>query len=123
VPPAEAIESFVATNIDELSEFDGEKLKPGFRRLLEKYHGRVNAIELDESTLIDVPPDLDRCARAPPLKDFSRLGSIEIEWHRCADVGGDVSVGLRLEAAGPFEKVCFEGFDLFSCHHALIVAG
>jgi hypothetical protein len=59
VPPAEAIESFVATNIDELSEFDGEKLKPRFRRLLEKYNERVNAIELDKSTLIDIPPNLD----------------------------------------------------------------
>ena len=103
MPPAEAVESFAATNIDELSGFDGEERKPEFRSLLEKFNGRVNAIEPDESTLIDVPPDLDRCARAPPLKDLGRLGGVEIERHRCA-VGGDVSVGLRLEAAGPFEK-------------------
>jgi len=85
-PPAEAIESFAATNIDELSGFDGERLKPGFRRLLEKYHGRVNAIEPDESTPIGVPPDWDRCARAPPSEDFGGLGGVEIERHRCADV-------------------------------------
>ncbi len=55
----ESIESFVATNIDELSEFDGDKLKSGFRRLLETYNARVDAIELDKSMLIDIPPNLD----------------------------------------------------------------
>jgi hypothetical protein len=38
---------------------DGEKLKPGFRCLWERYNERANAIEPDESTPIDVPPDLD----------------------------------------------------------------
>lgn len=55
----EAIESFVATNIDELTEFDGAKLKSGFRRLLEKYNERVDAVELDKSLLIDIPPNLE----------------------------------------------------------------
>lgn len=54
----EAIESFVATNIDELSEFDGNNLKSGFRRLLEIYNARVDAVELDKSLLIDIPPNL-----------------------------------------------------------------
>lgn len=55
----ESIESFVATNIDELSEFDGANLKSGFRRLLEKYNDRVGEIELDKSMLIDIPPNLE----------------------------------------------------------------
>jgi hypothetical protein len=55
----ESIESFVATNIDELSEFDGAKLKSGFRRLLETYNERVDGIEIDKSMLIDIPPNLD----------------------------------------------------------------
>jgi hypothetical protein len=55
----ESIESFVATNVDELSEFDGEKLKSGFRRLLETYNARVDTVELDKSMLIDIPPNLD----------------------------------------------------------------
>jgi hypothetical protein len=55
----ESIESFVATNVDELAEFDGEKLKSGFRCLLEKYNERVDAIELDRSLLIEIPPNLD----------------------------------------------------------------
>lgn len=54
----EAIESFVATNVDELAEFDGVKLKSGFRSLLDKYNERVEAIELDKSMLIDIPPNL-----------------------------------------------------------------
>jgi hypothetical protein len=55
----ESIQSFVATNIDEHTEFDGEKLKSGFRRLLDKYNERVAAIELDKSMLIDIPPNLE----------------------------------------------------------------
>ena len=54
----EPIESFVATNIDEVSEFDGEQLKSDFRRLLETYNARVDAVELDKSLLIDIPPNL-----------------------------------------------------------------
>jgi hypothetical protein len=55
----QSIESFVATNIDELSGFDGDKLGSGFRRLLEKYNERVGAVELDKSMLIEIPPNLD----------------------------------------------------------------
>ena len=55
----ESIESFVATNIDELNEFDGERLVSGFRRLLETYNKRVDEVELDKSMLIDIPPNLD----------------------------------------------------------------
>lgn len=55
----ESIESFVATNIDELSEFDGRKLVSGFRRLLGVYNERVDAVELDKSMLIEVPPNLE----------------------------------------------------------------
>lgn len=55
----ESIESFVATNVDELSEFDGDQLKSGFRRLLEMYNARVDAVELDKSLMIDIPPNLE----------------------------------------------------------------
>jgi hypothetical protein len=55
----ESIESFVATNIDELNDFDAGKLKSGFRRLLEKYNERVEAVELDKSLLIEIPPNLE----------------------------------------------------------------
>lgn len=55
----ESIESFVGTNIDELCEFDGAKLKSGFRCLLDKYNERVDAVELDKSMLIDIPANLE----------------------------------------------------------------
>jgi hypothetical protein len=43
----ESIESFVGQNIGELSYFSRDKLKRGFRRLLETYNDRVNAAETD----------------------------------------------------------------------------
>ena len=55
----ESIESFVATNVDELCEFDGDRLKSGFRRLLEAYNTRVDEVELDKSMLIDIPANLE----------------------------------------------------------------
>jgi hypothetical protein len=54
----ESLETFVATNVDELAEFEGSLLKSGIRRLLEKYNERVAAIEHDQSLLIDIPPNL-----------------------------------------------------------------
>lgn len=56
----ESIESFVATNVDELSEFDADRLKSGFGRLLETYNARVDEVELDKSMLIDIPPNLEQ---------------------------------------------------------------
>jgi len=54
-----SIESFVATNVDELAEFaDGETLKTGVRRLLEKYNERVDTVELDKSLLIEIPANI-----------------------------------------------------------------
>lgn len=55
----ESIESFVATNVDELCEFDGDRLKSGFRRLLETYNARVDEVEMDKSMLIDIPANLE----------------------------------------------------------------
>lgn len=54
----ESIESFVATNIEELSRFSKRGLLGGFRRLLEKYNERVEEIESDKSLLIDIPESL-----------------------------------------------------------------
>jgi hypothetical protein len=54
----QSIESFVATNIDELCGFDAGQLKSGLFRLLEMYNKRVEAVELDKSLLIEIPPNL-----------------------------------------------------------------
>lgn len=54
----DSVESFVAKNIDELVEFDGEGLCSGLRRLLETYNSRVDLVEMDKSLLIEIPPNL-----------------------------------------------------------------
>ena len=54
----ESIESFVATNIDELATFDAGQLNSGLRRLIEAYNERVDAVEHDKSLLIEIPPNL-----------------------------------------------------------------
>lgn len=53
-----SIETFIATNIDEFSEFHGENLKSGFRLFLEMYNIRVDQIESDKSMLIEIPDNL-----------------------------------------------------------------
>lgn len=52
----ESIETYVATNIDELSDYQSHV--SGFRRLLEKYNERVDSVELDKSLLIEIPQNL-----------------------------------------------------------------
>lgn len=54
----ESIESFIANNVEELAQFSRNGLVSGFRRLLEEYNRRVDAIEDDKSLLIEVPPTL-----------------------------------------------------------------
>ncbi len=54
----ESIESFVGQNIEELSFFTRDKLKNGFRRLLETYNDRVDAAETDKSMLVEIPRNL-----------------------------------------------------------------
>ena len=56
----EAIESFVGQNIEELSTFSKSRLIDGFRRLLETYNRRVDAVENDKSMLIEIPRNLLR---------------------------------------------------------------
>lgn len=53
-----AVETFIATNIDEMAEFDGNTLRSGFRRLLMKYNDRVAEVEVDNSLLIDIPQNI-----------------------------------------------------------------
>lgn len=54
----ESIESFVGQNIEELSYFTRDKLKNGFKRLLETYNERVDAAETDKSMLVEMPKNL-----------------------------------------------------------------
>jgi hypothetical protein len=54
----ESIESFVGQNIEELSYFARDKLKHGFRRLIETYNKRVDTAETDKSMLVEMPRNL-----------------------------------------------------------------
>ncbi len=51
----ESIESFVATNIEEISLFLKKKVVHGMRGLLEIYNRRVSECETDKSLLIEIP--------------------------------------------------------------------
>jgi hypothetical protein len=53
-----SIETFVATNIDEMTDFDGGKLVSGIRKLLDEYNARVAEVEIDKSLLIEIPLNL-----------------------------------------------------------------
>lgn len=54
----ESIESFVSTNIEELSVFTKKEVVSGLRRLLESYNSRVTDCETDKSMLIEIPKNL-----------------------------------------------------------------
>lgn len=54
----EAIETFVAQNIDELTTFGKDDRVGQLRLLIEMYNYRVDAIERDKSLLIELPPNL-----------------------------------------------------------------
>lgn len=54
----ESIESFIGGNVDEMSVFSRRDLVRHFRRLLEVYNERVDAVETDKSMMIDIPPAL-----------------------------------------------------------------
>jgi hypothetical protein len=54
----ESIESFVATNIEELSTFSKKEVTSGLRRLLKSYNRRVSECETDKSMMIDLPKNL-----------------------------------------------------------------
>jgi hypothetical protein len=53
-----SVETFVASNLEELSVFKRSEMIGGYRRLLELYNMRVDAIELDKSVMIEIPPNL-----------------------------------------------------------------
>ncbi len=56
----ESIESFVSQNIEELSEFSGEKVIYNIKRLLDPYNERVAEVETDLSLQIRIPIALEQ---------------------------------------------------------------
>lgn len=56
----DSIETYVGTNISELSEYDAAQRAHGFLRLLDEYNRRVDLAETDKSLLIEIPANLQR---------------------------------------------------------------
>lgn len=61
-----SIESFVADNIGELSNFSADQLAHGFLRLLKEYNRHVDLAELDKSLMIEIPANLQRLRPVAP---------------------------------------------------------
>jgi Domain of unknown function (DUF4928) len=60
----ESLESFISQNIEEISRFTAEKLKYELAKLIQVYNKRVDAVEIDKSLMIEVPPNLEK--NTPP---------------------------------------------------------
>jgi hypothetical protein len=54
----ESIESFVGQNVEEMAAFSQDDLNTKFYELLAVYNKRVDAIEIDKSAMIEIPPNL-----------------------------------------------------------------
>ena len=54
----ESIESFVSQNINEISNFNRDKLTTSFKDLITIYNRRVDEVETDKSLMIDLPSNL-----------------------------------------------------------------
>jgi hypothetical protein len=75
----ESIESFVGQNVEEMAAFSHDELRQRFYELLETYNRRVEAIEMDKSVMIEVPPNLrprDEAAKPDRAVKGSRDASV-----------------------------------------------
>jgi hypothetical protein len=55
-----SVEDFLGGNLDEMSGFRLDNVLTQFRELLGVYNQRVNAVEMDKSMMIEIPPGLKR---------------------------------------------------------------
>ncbi|QIZ51850.1 DUF4928 domain-containing protein [Dickeya zeae] len=51
----QAAEIFIGNNIEEISVYDGDRIREGLARLIRTYNNRIDAIEVDKSLMIDEP--------------------------------------------------------------------
>lgn len=54
----ESIESFVGQNVEEMATFSKDELNASIYKLLTTYNDRVDAVEIDKSVMIEIPPNL-----------------------------------------------------------------
>lgn len=55
-------ESFIGTNIEEIAQYDTDKIKEGLARLIRRYNERIEAVEVDQSLRIDEPSWIEKLA-------------------------------------------------------------
>lgn len=51
----QSAESFIGTNIEEISKYDGDRIRKGLAKLIRTYNNRIEQIEIDKSLMIDEP--------------------------------------------------------------------
>lgn len=51
----QAAEVFIGTNIEEISTYDGDKIRLGLAKLIRTYNARIEKIEIDKSLMIEEP--------------------------------------------------------------------
>jgi Domain of unknown function (DUF4928) len=54
----ESIESFVSHDVEDLAGFARDRVAGVLRQLLETYNGRVDAVEIDKSIMVEIPRNL-----------------------------------------------------------------
>ncbi|MEW6485420.1 MAG: DUF4928 family protein [Pseudomonadota bacterium] len=51
----QSAETFIGTNIEEISTYDGDRIREGLASLIRTYNSRIDKIEIDKSLMIDEP--------------------------------------------------------------------
>lgn len=51
----QSAEIFIGTNIEEISTYDGDRIREGLAKLIRIYNSRIEQIEIDKSLMIDEP--------------------------------------------------------------------
>jgi hypothetical protein len=51
----QSAEIFIGTNIEEISTYDGDRIREGLAKLIRTYNSRIEQIEIDKSLMIDEP--------------------------------------------------------------------
>jgi len=51
----QSAEIFIGTNIEEISTYDGDRIREGLAKLIRTYNSRIEQIEVDKSLMIDEP--------------------------------------------------------------------
>ena len=62
----QSAEQFIGNNIEEISIYDGDKIREGVARLIRTYNERIDAVEVDKSLMIEEPRWVTQILRTTP---------------------------------------------------------